>query len=118
MNRHTLGRIFAIIGLVGAVGMAVTVTLYFFNMFGENSGLFGTLALIFVAFTLAFWALAYAMRPKEDGKSDNAPQDVPDGDSSDGLSAPESEAKQGQEDVDARHDVVPGSEGQDGPEDK
>lgn len=74
MNRRKLRRIFAIIGLVGAIGMAVTVTLYFFNMFGELSTLFGSLALAFVAFTLVFWALTYMFRSKDDESSD-APSD-------------------------------------------
>lgn len=93
MNKHLLRRIFAIIALVGILGVTVFGTLTFFNLFAETySVLFGTLATIFACVTAVFFILQYILRDKEttlgipeedlsatDGEADNAEKDV-DGD--------------------------------------
>ncbi|MBQ7227046.1 MAG: hypothetical protein IJX05_01445 [Clostridia bacterium] len=66
MNKQLLRRIFAIIALVGIVGVTVFGTLTFFNLFDEkNSPVFGTFAVAFACVTAVFFILAYILKDKE-----------------------------------------------------
>ena len=100
MNKNFVRRIFAIIGLAGAVCSAVFISLYFFNMLGSYAGTFGTLAVIFICVTAVFFILAYILKPRDTdlGKPEES-----------GLADGETETDDN--DVDADHDVVPDGNG-------
>lgn len=77
MNRELLRRIFAIIALVGIVGVTVFGTLVFFNLFTDYGILFGVLAVAFACVTAVFFILAYLIRPMHTdlGKPEDADDD-------------------------------------------
>ena len=109
MNKPLLRIIFAIIALVGIIGVAVFGTLTFFFLFDETvvagdmtlGDLFGVLAVAFACVTAVFFILAYILRPRTTDVG--IPADADD------SSAPVAggEAGDGEGDVDGDKDVVP-----------
>ena len=115
MNRKIVSRILAILGLICAVGMAVTMTVYFFNMGSEAiSGTLGTLSVIFVCATLIFFIPAYALNKRSettvvDDKGLPVGGDEKEDDSlkADVSAFSGSEAEDGKQEIDPDDDVVP-----------
>ena len=117
MNRKIISRILAILGLICAVGMAVSMTVYFFNMGNkEISGTLGTLSVIFVCATLVFFIPAYALNKRGSTTvvdENGMPVEGDDENESDGALQADvsvfagSETENGEQHVDADDDVVP-----------
>lgn len=103
MNKNILMRIFAIIGLIGAVGTAVFSSLVFFNLNTELSGIMGTLAVIFICIMAVFFILAYSLKPR--GTDLGKPDDADEIDDAELGSGGETEANES--DIDGDHNVVP-----------
>lgn len=110
MNKNLLRRIFAIIALIAAVGSAVTISLYFFNMLGDNAGIFGAIATAFVCVTAVFFILAYILKPREETDL-GCPDDVPSDDDADGSVPGSGETQTDESDVKPDHDVIPDGHG-------
>ncbi len=86
MNKELLRRIFAIIALVGIVGVTVFGTLVFFNLFSDYAALFGALAVAFACVAAVFFILTYILRPMSTdvGKPEDFDSDVAGGEAGDG----------------------------------
>ena len=114
----------AILGLICAVGMAVCITAYFFNMGNKAvSGTLGTLSLIFVCATLIFFIPAYALNKRSDVTvvDENGLPVGNDGvngetETDDSVPAPdvsafsESQAENGEQEVYSDNDIIPDGE--------
>ncbi len=67
MRKAVLRRIFAWIALIAALCATVFLILFFFNIAGELSVLFGTITLVFVCVVAVFFILAkYVLADREE----------------------------------------------------